>query len=295
MPRINELPSATTVTSNDLVPVFQNGVTKKVSATVLSGITPLVREKLTASRIYYVRTDGNDSNSGLVNSSAGAFLTIQKAIDVASAFDLNNNTITIQVGNGTYTGNITCKGFVGGGLILVRGDPSTPSNVVLTAAGGGIVTMLDVAVLYQFTGFRVQGSSAIGFIANGTGCKIIADHIEYGALIYAAYAYFGGNVDIGVCSIVGSMNAFALSIGQARLTVQVGITITLVGTPNFSAQFVQADRLSFLQIYGVTFSGSATGKRYTVDGNSEIFVNGAGVSYLPGNAAGTAINGGLYV
>lgn len=249
------------------------------------------REVLTAARTYYVRTDGSDSNTGLTNSAAGAFLTIQRAIDVASAFDLNNNTVTIQVGNGTYTGNITCKGFVGGGLILVRGDPSTPSNVVLTASGGGIVTMLDVGVVYQFTGFRVQGSSAIGFIANGTGCKIIADHIEYGALIYAAYAYFGGNVDIGVCSIVGNMNAFALSIGQARLTVQVGITITLVGTPNFSEDFIQADRMSLIQIYGITFSGSATGKRYTIDGLSEVFVNGAGTSYLPGNAAGTVTNG----
>ncbi len=253
------------------------------------------REKLTAARTYYVRTDGNDSNTGLANTSAGAFLTIQKAIDTAAGFDLNGYTVTIQVGAGTYTGNITCKGTFGNGLVQLIGNTSTPANVVLTASSGGIVTLDNTPARYRFAGFRMQGSSAIGFISSGTNCKITAENIEYGPLTYGAFAYVKGEVDLGTCTINGSMSMFALSIGQATLTVQVGITITLSGTPNFSAQFIQADRLSFLQIYGVTFSGSATGKRYAVDGNSEVFVNGAGASYLPGNTAGTVANGGLYV
>jgi hypothetical protein len=47
--------------------------------------------------------------------------------------------------------------------------------------------------------------------------------------------------------------------------------------------------------YSDTFSGSATGARHSVTGNGYLFTNGAGASYLPGNAAGSTASGGQYL
>src|SRR3989442_1721230 len=90
---------------------------------------PGVRELLTAARTYYVRTDGSDSNTGLSNTAGGAFLTIQKAIDVATTADLNGFTVTLKLGDGTYTSPLSLKPFVGAGEIVIEGNTATPGNV----------------------------------------------------------------------------------------------------------------------------------------------------------------------
>ena len=52
---------------------------------------------------YYVRTDGNNANTGLTDSAGGAWLTVQKAANVMAAGD------TTIVGNGTFPEIIVSK------------------------------------------------------------------------------------------------------------------------------------------------------------------------------------------
>jgi hypothetical protein len=108
---------------------------------------------------YYVRTDGSDSNTGLSNDAAGAWLTIQKAADTMVAGD------TVRVQPGTYPetvtplnagtaanpitylaeglvvvdgGNVRCKAFdmVGTGYVVIDGFEITDQP---DCGGGGAV------------------------------------------------------------------------------------------------------------------------------------------------------------
>src|SRR5882757_9665847 len=76
-----------------------------------------IREILTADRPYFVRTDGSDSNTGLVNSSGGAKLTFLGAYnDINNLIDFAGFTVTISMQNTAWAAQ--CAIFVpwvGGG------------------------------------------------------------------------------------------------------------------------------------------------------------------------------------
>lgn len=68
-------------------------------------------QQTTADITYYVRTDGNDGNTGLANTAGGAFRTIQKAISMLP--QLCNHQILINVAAGTYAENVSIDNFKG--------------------------------------------------------------------------------------------------------------------------------------------------------------------------------------
>ncbi|WP_205717116.1 hypothetical protein [Afipia massiliensis] len=75
----------------------------------------------------------------------------------------------------------------------------------------------------------------------------------------------------------------------------VNLTVTLTGTLAFSGGFAFADRLGFITNTNVTYSGSATGARYTANSNAVINTNGGGANFFPGSVAGSAATGGQYL
>ncbi|WP_244420887.1 MULTISPECIES: DUF2793 domain-containing protein [unclassified Hyphomicrobium] len=257
------------------------------------------REVLTANRTYYVRSDGSDSNNGLANTSGGAFLTIQKALDVVyGTLDLFGFNVTIQVQAGTWTQSLNVPSpQVGAGVVALLGDATTPSNVVISTAGA-CITVAGSGTLLTVRGFKLTSSSNNCLQATQGG------RISYGKIEFGAASAFHLRADNAGAISCPSGEAFTLS-GSAQghlLTLSYGLisiptsALTITGTPAWGTSFV-SNQGGQVSLYGVTFSGSSTGRRYDVSVNGVINTFGAGSAstYFPGNVNGVSSTGGQQV
>lgn len=279
------------IVATDTVLVAQGKLQAQVST---KANATSVREKLTAARTYYVRTDGNDSNNGLANAAGGAFLTIQKAVDTVAALDLGIDDVTIMVGTGTWTATTTLKTLVGAGKVVIRGINANTTGTVITGTTACFKGTYVGAYEFQHMTLGANAATGVCIDISGGGAvarwgsvnfAVASEHVRTFAGAYAeaigAYTISGG----------GSNHISTYETGALRV---VSVTVTLLGTPSFSNAFALSSRVGSLLVFGVTFSGDAIGPRYVVSGNSVIYT-GAGATYLPGNQAGTADTGGQYL
>lgn len=256
----------------------------------------LIRERLTGNRTYYVRTDGSDSNTGLVDSAGGAFLTIQKAINTVAALDIGTFSVTIQLGAGTYTGAVSVVGpWLGSGNVSILGDTGTPSNCVISVTSNNALAVSAGGRL-RVSGVKIQTTtSGVGVIADTNGSVTFNGAFEIGACAtYQILAQNGGAVVINTNYTISGGSLYHWLASMSGLISCVSRTVTLTGTPAYSVAFAFASRTGSIEGHLNTFSGSATGTRYLADTAGGIFTNGAGATYLPGNAAGTATAPGWY-
>jgi hypothetical protein len=246
------------------------------------------REVLAANRTYYVRTDGSDANTGLANTAGGAFLTVQRAIDAVAAIDLGPYAATIQVADGTYTGQVAPKSYVGAGPVTIRGNPATPGNVVFSTTTH-VIIMRGVLGKYIFDGFKVQNTGGFGFYLTA-GSAMDFGNITFGAIVGQALYVTEASaaVQVAPITIAASIAFWAWVEMGASLTMYTQ-TVNLVGTPNFSGRFLSATRTGAIICTANTYVGSATGKSYVVDTNGVLIKGG---DAIPGDIAGTTASGG---
>jgi hypothetical protein len=157
--------------------------------------------------------------------------------------------------------------------------------VTLTATGSG-------------GDYKAAGSC----LAANTGASItIGSGVVFGSSQSShIYVNSGGRVSTaGLAADQGQGYTIAGSALYHILSQQYGnvivadATITLTGTPTFTT-FAVSNQLGYIGIWGNTFTGSATGTRYTAGVNGVIFTNGAASTYLPGSVAGAVSTGGVY-
>lgn len=289
------------VTAASVTMAVQNGAVtiKRVGSDAwwlggLTEVTPPTREKLTADRTYYVRTDGSDSNSGLVDSAGGAFLTIQRAVNAVSAIDLGNFNITVRVRAGTYD-RFILRGYLAG---TGRATLEDLGGVVEVLAASGLAAINAQGGIWAINNFKVSGTGN-GVQASGAGTSLSVRGFDFGA-VTAPYTHVVSSglavISFGSANytISGSAVSHLYTDSSAQIQCNV-LTCTLTGTPAFSGPFARAGNLSLTRVVSVTFTGSATGIRYTALSNGVVDVSGAGATYLPGDAAGSVSTGGQYV
>ena len=265
------------------------------------------RETLAADRTYYVRPDGSNSNDGLANTSGGAFLTVQKAVDVAyGTLDLYGHNVVIQLATGTYDRIAIASPQTGSGTITLQGDSGTPSNVLLTSSED---LPEDIFPTITQNGVIDCRNNAVITVKDlkitETGMSGIGLHAAAGGMIYFSNLVFGACPTFHIRSSSGAYiralgdytisggSTYHISGNSAGNVRAQNITVTLTGTPAFTA-FAHADFLGLITYNYNSFSGSATGKHYEVSENSLIVTFGA-ADYLPGDSAGSAATGGLYL
>lgn len=246
------------------------------------------REVMTAARTYFVDTAGNDSNTGLVNSAGGAFLTVAKAMSVASMIDTASFQLTIQVNAGTWTVPISLPRMVGGLLPILTGVGST--TIVNTNVAGSAITN-NGGTPWIVQSLKVAGGASTTFLisANGGGLIKISS-VELGASSgYGLYAdKISGIVATGNLTFSGAIAGSAMRT-EGLISIR-SVTVTYSGTPAFGI-CVEAAQGGYIDFFGTTNSGSTTGQRYLASSGGSIFTNGGGANFFPGNVAGVATTG----
>lgn len=253
-----------------------------------------LREILTANRTYYVRTDGSDANTGLANSAAGAFLTIQHAYDVISQMlDLGGLTATISVVSGTFTAGLNVTKPVVGGTVTLDGNSVA---IISTTSADAVAVHAPLQLTVQNIELRTT-TSGVSLLADGSGSVI---SIGAGMIFGVCAAQQIRALSNGLIQNTG--NNYTISGACPGNHIQATVagvilfsphTVTITGTPAFGT-FMATDLGASASMFGITYSGSATGPRYSATLNSQIQTYGGGANYFPGNSAGSTATGGQY-
>jgi hypothetical protein len=184
-------------------------------------------EVLTANRTYYVRTDGSDSNTGLVDSAGGAFLTAAKANAVVATIDKSGYNILVKFGAGTWNETLTLSEGIGDGSVEWKGTLTlleTASSATVAAGSGA--TQGTVTKTGQFAGDNHAGKLAY-FVTNNAYRVIDSNTDDVLTLVGTAPSSTTQNV--GIYDWGTAINSFIVkgaftSIQQINFNTSYGVT-----------------------------------------------------------------------
>ena len=257
------------------------------------------RELLTANRTYYVRTDGSDSNDGLTNTSGGAFLTINRGIQQIAQIDGGGYSATLKVGNGTYTQNVLInQRFVGLTSVILEGDTTTPSNVIIAPTSGSAIQIDTTSTRIDIQGFRLgNGTGTADALDCLSGITRLTGLMEWGATSNSHMIVQNPLSELRILTnytVIGDTGIHMAAFDDPFISCNspTSRTFTASGTRNATNNWLVADRRSGILLVNVTWSGTFTGGRYSVGALSQI--RRVSVTGTPGDSGGTTDALGSY-
>lgn len=256
------------------------------------------REVLLANRTYFVRTTGNDANDGL--SLVTPFLTIQRAIDAAALLDTGTVfQVTIDIGPGTFTQALTLKYFVGSGRVTLQG--AGMASTIISVTGAPTISAAQGPCRYAIRDMKLESLSAFQPVLVGTQLALLVySNIDWGQAganvagqrgIHVMLQRGAQVVSEGASQISGPFAIHWYADTHANIT-DAGQTITISAAVNMDQAFAWAIQGGQTIVNQNTFVNpgniGGTGIKFFQDQIGFIFVNGAGINYLPGVNPGIA-------
>jgi hypothetical protein len=211
---------------------------------------------------FYVRTDGNDNNSGFANDPADAFRTISGAMAAIKSRYISQGTITIRVADGLYVDGISEQfSYIAEWSIV--GNHTNPGNVVIQATSNAIGAYPPHATAGRCCVVEDQGNIQI-------------DGFTFQSYLENAAASGGGVLTITNCDFTAPVS------GAYPIHANTNGTITLFGNCQYSGA-------TSAQCIFVAASGGVLGFGYT-DGiyTDNLVFNIAGTPVLQTTAACSA-------
>lgn len=225
------------------------------------------REPIEAALPIYVRVDGDDDNSGRVDSSGGAKRSIQEAIYEAMLIDTYRNDINIFVGPGSgssdYVLPATMNGpLFGGGTLNIIGDTGTPGNNFANVTGSAF--SFQNGAKATLSGFKVAAS--VNGIELSAYSDVVLTSIHYGSCpgmciqtdLYSRCRHHGGFTILGGTTSGGWVHA----VNSSHFETDASLC-TMPNTPAspiMNAFFAGMSENSTVKLL-LTYSGTITGRR----------------------------------
>lgn len=269
----------------------------------LPQILGLIRTRLTANTNFFVNASTGNDTTGSGTASA-PWQTLQKAWNsIQQNIDLAGNGVAINC-TGAFTAGMTANGpLVGSGSAIFSfasgSSVAATNNNAFTAQYGAAFTIQGTGTPVLLTTSGTGGGLGYGIAAVYGGSTItVGAGVNFGTC-FAGHVYAnGGSVSLFNAYTISGSTPTHVSIagggGYITTSQPGGQTVTLTGTPNFSTAFAYTAAPGNIALGNITFTGSATGVRYSANQGGTIQTGGGGVSYLPGSSAGTTSTGGQY-